>query len=105
MSESDDLKRATREAADRLRSRGVRLDGRESADQLTALQEAVERFEDAVTAQGGDLMVDEGSPGHAPQPDDRHFGLPMRGDTESVAAYLQRIDQATETVRRHHPID
>jgi len=94
-----------RETADRLRSRGVRLDGKESVDQLAAMEDAVEQFEEAVIARGGDLMVDEGSPGHAPQPDDPHFALPMRGEHESVAAYVERIEKATDTVRRHPPLE
>jgi hypothetical protein len=103
MSQSEDLKRASRETADRLRARGIQLDGRESADQLVAVQEAVERFEEAVEMKGGDLMVDEGSPDHPPQPDDPDFALPIRAGHESIAAYLERLEKAIDRVHRHRP--
>ena len=104
MSQSEDLKRASRETADRLRSRGISLSGRESVDDLVSIDDAVERFEEAVISRGGDLMVDEGAPGRRPEPDDPHFALPVRSEHESVAAYLERIERATDAVRRHRPI-
>ena len=104
MSQSEDLKRASRETADRLRARGISLTGRESVDELVTIEEAVERFEEVVIARGGDLMVDEGAPGRRPEPDDPHFALPVRGEHESVAAYLERIEKTTDAVRRHPPI-
>jgi hypothetical protein len=104
MSQSEDLKRASRETADRLRARGIRLTGHESADDLVTIEDAVERFEEAVISRGGDLMVDEGAPGRWPQPDDPHFALPVRGQHELVAAYLDRIERATDAVRRHRPL-
>jgi len=105
MPRSEDLRRASQETADRLRARGIRLGGHESVAELVALDDAVERFEEAVISRGGDLMVDEGSPGHAPDPDDPHFALPTRGAGESVPAYVERIEQATDTVRRHRPLE
>jgi hypothetical protein len=104
MSQSEDLKRASRETADRLRARGIRLTGHESIDELVTIEDAVERFEEAVISRGGDLMVDEGAPGRRPQPDDPVFALPARGERESVAGYLERIDQTTDAVRQHRPI-
>ncbi len=89
--------------AGRLRGRGVTLDGEESPDELVQLLEAVERFEHAVEAQGGDLMVDEGPGGVTTEPDDPHFVLPRRPADESVSGYLDRIDGATELVRNHRP--
>src|SRR2546428_578763 len=63
---------------------------------------AVERFESAVEAHGGDLMVDDLK---SSRPDDRHFVLPRRGEAESARAYMVRIGGATEALRRHprHP--
>jgi hypothetical protein len=105
MTTSDDLKRVSRETADRLRARGVTLDGHESANDLVAIEDAIDRFEEAVISRGGDLMVDEGSPGHPPQPDDPHFALPTRRKDEPVAAFVERVERAADTVRRHRPLE
>jgi hypothetical protein len=97
----DDLTRVSREVASRLENLGIELDGRETPDQLTRIEEAVEQFEEAVEARGGDLMMDEAPPGHESQPDDPHFALPLRHARETVATYLERLARATDTVRRH----
>ena len=76
MTSSDDLKRASRETADRLAALGIGLTGRESAEDLVEIQEAVQRFEQAVESRGGDLMVDEGVPGRTPEPDDPPGPIP-----------------------------
>jgi len=88
------------EVADRLRRRGIVLAGRETSDQMANLLDSVERFERAVEAHGGDLMVDTRP---AREPDDPDFVLPVRGSHESVASYLGRIDEATARLRRRHP--
>ena len=90
------------EVADRLRHRGIALTGSEKPDDLADLLSAVERFESAVEAHGGDLMVDDLK---SSRPDDRHFVLPRRGKAESARAYIVRIDAATEALRQHprHP--
>jgi hypothetical protein len=105
MTSRDDLKRASLESAGRLTTLGIHLDGRESAAELAEMQDAVERFEEAVQSRGGDLMVDEGVPGKAVQPDDRHFALPRRRTGESVSDYLERLVTATDTVRRHRDLE
>lgn len=86
------------EVADRLRRRGVAVTGAEGSDDLADLLSAVERFEAAVEAHGGDLMVDDL---RSPQPDDLHFVLPRRNHGESVRAYIGRIDAATAGLRQH----
>jgi hypothetical protein len=96
-----ELQRVSGHAAGRLGTRGIWLSGGETAEELAAVQEAVERFEDAVEAHGGDLMVDEAPAGSRPQPDDRHFALPLRREHEVVEHYLDRLARATETVERH----
>ena len=53
---SSELDRVSREMRRRLESLGIYLDGRESSEELVQLQEAVEEFESAVEARGGDLM-------------------------------------------------
>lgn len=98
---SDDLRRVSREVASRLQALGIELDGSESPDELTQVEEAVERFEQAVEARGGDLMVDEGPRGQSPQPDDPHFALPLRRAGEPIGDYLEHLARATDLVRRH----
>jgi len=90
------------EVADRLRHRGIALTGSEKPDELADLLSAVERFESAVEAHGGDLMVDDLK---SSRPDDRHFVLPRRAQAESARAYMVRIDEAALALRRHprHP--
>jgi len=85
-----------------LRHRGIALTGSEKPDELADLLSAVERFESAVEAHGGDLMVDDLK---SSRPDDRHFVLPRRAQAESVRAYMVRIDEAALALRRHprHP--
>lgn len=101
----EELKRAMRETAARLRARGVLLTGQESSEELVALLEAVELFERAVESRGGDLFVDEGPGGVTREPDDVHFVLPRRQPLESVANYLGRLAEATRAVFQHPPID
>jgi hypothetical protein len=104
MSESE-RERIASEIAYRLRRDGVRLSGRESGEELVQILESVERFENAVMRAGGDRMVDEpvGANAGPIKPDDEAFVLPMRDPTETVGAFITRIDAATLGVsRRHH---
>ena len=91
---------AAAEVSTRLRSRGVAVTGGESSEDLVDLLSAVERFEAAVEAHGGDLMVDDLK---SVQPDDSHFVVPRRGARETVRAYIGRIDEAAALLRRHPP--
>ena len=90
---------AAAEVAARLRGRGIAVTGTERPEDLADLLEEVERFEAAVEAHGGDLMVDDLK---SVQPDDQHFVLPRRRSGESVRAFMGRITEATERLR-HHP--
>jgi hypothetical protein len=101
MDEDEELAERTAAAAEvrgRLRRRGMAVTGGENAEDLGNLLSAVERFEAAVEAHGGDLMVDDLK---SPQPDDRHFVVPRRARGEAVRAYIGRIDEATAQLRRH----
>src|SRR5216110_3868878 len=89
---------AAAEVTARLRGRGVAVTGGESPEELVDLLSAVERFEAAVEAHGGDLMVDDLK---SSRPDDRHFVVPRRAHGEVVRAYITRIDEATAQLRRH----
>jgi hypothetical protein len=96
--EQDARDAAAAEARGRLRSRGVTLTGAERPEELGDLLDAVERFETAVEAHGGDLMVDDLK---SVQPDDSHFVLPRRDKGEAVRAYIGRILAATSGLRNH----
>jgi len=91
---------AAAEVTARLRGRGIAVTGAERPEDLVDLLSAVERFEGAVEAHGGDLMVDDLK---SSQPDDRHFVVPRREHGEAVRAYTRRIDEATAQLRRHPP--
>jgi hypothetical protein len=100
----EELQRVMLETADRLRQRGVSLTGQESSDELVSLLDAVEEYELAVERRGGDLMLDEPPEGQTPQPDDVHFALPRRGPREPASDYLVRIQERTDMIRRHPPL-
>lgn len=102
-SAGDDVQRAASETATRLAARGIRVNGNERPEELVEMLEAVERFEEQVEAHGGDLMVDEAPGGRTTEPDDPHFVLPHRGARESAAEYLERLQRATDDLRRHPP--
>lgn len=98
-SSDDDRKRIGEEIASRLRHQGVQLTGKETSDELADLEEAVEEFERAVERAGGDLMVDEPVTGDKPlAPDDSSFVIPARKASESVPAFLKRINEAAAQV-------
>jgi hypothetical protein len=102
---TDEVARAAEQIASRLRALHVPLSGKERPEELVLIEEAIEQFEEAVEARGGDLMVDEGPDGDASEPDDPHFALPLRKGNEPVARYVERISRATDSVRRHPGID
>jgi len=83
------------ELESRLVRSGVVLSGSESDEQILALADAVEAFEAARAAAGGDSMVNtlESS-----QPDDPHFVLPRRLDDETVEQYVTRVRDAAEAI-------
>lgn len=97
---AEEQRAAAMETADRLRARGIPVAGADSPDDLADLLEAVERFEAAVEAHGGDLMVDDLK---SSKPDDPHFVLPRRAGSESIQAYIGRVRDATAHLRRHPP--
>lgn len=89
---------AVAEVTARLRSRGIAVTGAERPEDLVNLLSAVERFEGAVEAHGGDLMVDDLK---SSRPDDQHFVVPRRAHGEAVRPYIRRIDEATARLRSH----
>jgi hypothetical protein len=97
-----ELRDVASDVADRLRRRGIPLSGDERPEDLADLLAAVEHFEAAVEARGGDLMVDDLN---SSEPDDPHFVLPSRATDESVRDYIARINAATALVREHPNIN
>jgi hypothetical protein len=96
-----DIRAVAAEVADRLRRRGIPLSGDERPEDLADLLAAVERFERAVEARGGDLFVDDLN---STEPDDPHFVLPARMPDEPARDYIARIEAATQSVRQHPDI-
>src|ERR1051326_136230 len=97
MSEQSDV---AAEVADRLQRRGIDVTSTERSDDLADLLSAVERFEAAVEAHGGDLM---GEDLKSAQPDDAHFVLPKRSRKESIRGYINRVAPATASLPAHPP--
>ena len=89
---------AAMETTARLRSRGIDVSEREASEDLVDLLTAVERFEEAVEAHGGDLMVDDLK---SSQPDDPHFVVPRRDAGERLRDYIGRVEAATRRLRAH----
>jgi hypothetical protein len=98
---ASEINAVAQEVAARLRRRGIALRGDERPEDLADLLSAVERFEAAVEARGGDLMVDDLQ---SSQPDDRHFVLPPRSAAESVRDYIAQVDGAAARVKEHRKI-
>jgi hypothetical protein len=85
------------EAEYRLRERGIRVGPEDSDEDVADLLDAVERFEAAVEARGGDLFVDRiGSS----EPENPAFVPPERRPKESVGDYRRRIESAAGRLRR-----
>lgn len=97
--------RIARDIAGRLFSRGVDVRDNDSDDDITAIEEAVERFEETVQAHGGDLMVDEPPRGQKGRPDEARFRLPLRNADESASAYVERLARATDELRASRRAD
>ncbi len=76
------------ELAGRVRQKGVLIDGSETPAQLDDLLSAIDRFEAAVIARGGDLMVNTPT---SSQPEDPRFVIPRREPGEDVDIYAGLI--------------
>ncbi len=98
-----DLDRVTTNARARLLRLGIPTDEHDSAGEVMAMLEAIERFELVVRGRGGDLMVDEPPPGSRPQPDREEHALPLRAPHEPAALYVGRVVRAAERVARAKP--
>jgi len=84
----EERQHATDVIESQLRRRGIRMTGDESSDEAADVLSAVERFEAAVSALGGDRYLDDPS---AKDPDDKRFVVPERKGDERAADYARRI--------------
>ena len=91
----EDQERAAATITSQLARRGIRTVGDENGDQLADLLTAVERFEAAVAAAGGDLMNNQ--PG-SNDPDDPRFVIPTRSDDEGADGYTARLTAAAKAL-------
>lgn len=79
----------------RLHQKGVRIGDDADPSDLADLLSAVEGFERAVEAAGGDLMVDSPDSSEPERPD---WVIPHVRDDESVTDYTRRVTTATERI-------
>ena len=96
-----DRERVIQEIAARLGTRGVELRDEDSRDDIIAIADAVERFEQQVFALGGDLMLDEPPLGQRGRPDEARFRLPLRAADETAGQYVARMTRSSDELRRH----
>ena len=81
----------------RLRHRRITITGQEQDEDVAEMLTAVEQFESAVTAAGGDLFVDTPE---SSQPEHRRFVLPLREQGEAPRDYATRVRSAAERLQR-----
>ena len=86
---------AATEIAGRLLQKGIDASADEDPALLADLLTAVEKFEGAVEACGGDLMVN--SPDSA-DPQNPDFVVPARNADENLEGYIRRIDDAADNL-------
>jgi hypothetical protein len=95
-----DRERASEVAYSQLRQRGIEVEGTEDSDVLANLLSAVERFENAVIAMGGDRMVNEPD---TEEPENEQFVRPRRNDDEPLEAYTNRLLEAADRLESSRP--
>lgn len=93
----DERRAAAVELSGRLAQKGIEVSANEDSAELADLLSAVEEFETAVIAAGGDLMIN--SPESA-DPQDSRFVIPARVSGESIADYRERIVAATDALEQ-----
>jgi hypothetical protein len=92
----EEERHARQEAEYRLSERGIRVERADSDEEVANLLDAIERFEAAVEAKGGDLFVNRiGSS----EPEDPAFVPPERRAGESAADYQRRIETSAAALR------
>jgi hypothetical protein len=86
---------AATEISGRLLQKGIDASADEDPALLADLLSAVERFESAVEARGGDLMVN--SP-DSTDPQNPEFVIPRRTADDSIEAFIRRINDAAQNL-------
>lgn len=86
---------AAKEIAGRLFQKGIEVSSDEDPASLADLLTAVEKFEYAVEARGGDLMVN--SPTSA-DPQNPEFVVPPRKADEDIESYIARVEEAADNL-------
>lgn len=86
---------AATEITGRLHQKGVDANADEDPALLADLLTAVERFESAVEAQGGDLMVN--SP-RSRDPQNPEFVIPAKKADDDIEGYIRRINDAASNL-------
>ena len=95
----EEERHARQEAEYRLSERGIGVEASDGDEEVADLLDAIERFEGAVEAKGGDLFVNRiGSS----EPEDPAYVPPERRQGESAADYRLRIEAAADALRRRH---
>lgn len=89
----DERASAATEITGRLLQKGIEVSSDEDSALLADLLSAVEKFESAVEARGGDLFVN--SPNSA-DPQNPAFVIPERTADEGLEAYIRRINDAAD---------
>jgi hypothetical protein len=98
----EEQRNARQEAADRLRDRNIPVVAGDSDAEVADMLEAIEQFESAVEALGGDLMVNRIG---AEEPQDPAFVPPLRGRDQGAYEYIAQIHAATGALRRRQRAD
>lgn len=93
----EERRAAAEELAGRIRIKGVRVQGNENAAELDDIMTAIDEFESAVIARGGDLM--NNSP-DSTDPTNPEYVLPQRKSGETVADYIGRVRAARSELKR-----
>jgi hypothetical protein len=92
----DERKAAAEELAGRIRTKGIHVRGNESAAELDDILTAIDEFESAVMARGGDLMTNSPQSTDPPNP---QYVVPQRKAGESARDYVGRVRQARAELR------
>ena len=90
-----ELQRATSGIIGQLEQRTIVVRESDQPAELGDLLAAVERFEQAVAARGGDSMTNTPE---STRPENVAYVIPARSDDESARAYIRRIDEAAARI-------
>ena len=93
----EERRAAAAEIAGRIRIKGIRIHGTESSAELDDILTAIDEFESAVMARGGDLM--NNSP-ESTDPETPEYVIPQRKVGESAGDYVQRLGKARQRLKR-----